>query len=96
MNLFGLEVTGIDFGLLLGNLATLAKIFHSDTKTKSIQDDRALSKKSYEERFAEYDVRMNNVERRRDMKNDFSKIGGNVKFIMGLLKGIDQENRKKK
>lgn len=115
MNLFGVEVTGIDFGLLLGNLATLAKIFHSDTKTKSIQDDRALSKKSYEERFAEYDVRMNNVERRldkgdmrfsnvekkidenfRDMKNDFSKIGGNVKFIMGLLKGIDQETRKKK
>lgn len=115
LNILGLEITGIDFGLLLGNLATLAKIFHSDTKTKSIQDDRALSKKSYEERFAEYDVRMNNVERRldkgdmrfsnvekkidenfRDMKNDFSKIGGNVKFIMGLLKGIDQENRKKK
>ncbi|MBO7324902.1 MAG: hypothetical protein J6U57_05725 [Bacteroidales bacterium] len=115
LNLFGVEITGIDFGLLLGNLATLAKIFHSDTKTKSIQDDRVLSKKSYDERFAEYDVRMGNVERRldkgdmrfsnvekkidenfRDMKNDFSKIGGNVKFIMGLLKGIDQENRKKK
>ena len=115
MNLFGVEVTGIDFGLLLGNLATLAKIFHSDNKTKSIQDERVLSKKNYDERFTEYDVRMGNVERRLDkgdmrfsnvekkidenfldMKNDFAKIGGNVKFIMGLLKGIDQENRKKK
>ena len=30
----------------------------------------------------------------RDMKNDFVKIGGNVKFIMGLLKGLNQEPKK--
>jgi hypothetical protein len=28
------------------------------------------------------------------MKNDFAKIGGNVKFIMGLLKGLNQEPKK--
>ena len=113
MNFLGIEITGFDVGLFFTNLATLAKLFHSDAKTKSIQDDSVLSKKSYEERFAEYDVRMNNVERRldkgdmrfsnvekkidenfRDMKNDFAKIGGNVKFIMGLLKGLNQESKK--
>lgn len=113
MNFLGIDFTGIDIGLLFTNLATIAKIFHSDSKTKSIQEDRVASKKSYDERFAEHDVEIKNIVRRldkgdmrfsnvekkidenlRDMKNDFAKIGGNVKFIMGLLKGLNQESKK--
>lgn len=121
MTLFGVDFSSIDIGLVFTNLATFIKMLHSDFKTKdvseqtkAIQTDRVASKKSYDEKFAEYDVRMNNVERRldkgdmrfsnvekkidenfRDMKNDFSKFSGNVKYIMGLLKGIEQESRKR-
>lgn len=121
MTLFGVDFSSIDVGLVFANLATFIKMLHSDSKTKdvseqtkAIQTDRVASKKSYDEKFAEYDVRMNNVERRldkgdmrfsnvekkidenfRDMKNDFSKFSGNVKYIMGLLKGIEQESRKR-
>ena len=74
------------------------------------------SKKSYDEKFAEYDVRFQNMQNRLDkgdlrfgnvekkIDENFSrhekmnrrKIGGNVKFIMGLLKGIEQEAQRKR
>lgn len=117
-----MDFTGIDVGAIAASILAIIKAFHSDAKTKKvdektsgIQSDRVVSKKNYDERFAEYDVRMNNIERRldkgdlrfsnvekkidenfRDLKNDFSKFGGNVKFIMGLLKGMEQNSRDKK
>lgn len=53
-----------------------------------------------ERRLDKGDMRFSNVEKKidenfRDLKNDFSKFGGNVKYIMGLLKGIEQESRKR-
>ena len=73
MTLFGVDFSSIDIGLVFTNLATFIKMLHSDSKTKdvseqtkAIQTDRVASKKSYDEKFAEYDVRMNNVERRLD------------------------------
>jgi hypothetical protein len=122
MDVLGLNLNGFDVGLFFTNLATIIKVFHSDSKTKNvgeqtkaIQDDRVASKKSYDEKFAEYDVRFQNMQNRldkgdlrfgnvekkidenfRDMKNEQAKIGGNVKFIMGLLKGIEQEAQRKR
>lgn len=117
-----MDFSGLDIGAMVTSLAAILKAFRSDSKAKKVDEkaediraDRVASKRNYDERFAEIDVRMNQVERRldkgdaqfcnvekkidenfKDLKNDFLKFGGNVKYIMGLLKGIEQESRKRK
>lgn len=115
-----MDFSGLDIGAIGAAIVAIIKSFHSDSKTAAVKrqadnisDDRVTSKKSYDERFAETDVKIANIEKRldrgdarfgciekkidenfRDLKKDFSTFGGKVNYIMGLLKGIEQESRK--
>lgn len=74
------DFSGLDIGAIIAGVAMIAKAFHSDKKTKiakteaetaraeakSISEDRVISKRNYDERFAAQDERMKNVERRLD------------------------------
>ena len=88
-----MDITGIDvaFAVSIGSSAgAFVKSFLSDRKTKAIEDDRVESKRGINERFAVFEEKQRNMERRLDegdaaFKTFDSKLDRNNEVLNQLI-----------